>query len=454
MKLYQSAATLLLLALLSAGYGQRGSAEEHITAQTKTVAANSASNPAPNSAQSVLDEFISSLKPLSDQVKQDSKEPIDLTNFNKNLTELKKNKNSVSEIDSVLNLKTLDSLEKIKSIPRGESSPQKVQITELQKSLIEDGEELDLSQGQGIFGFKTSKALSNFLEAKLLPAVRAASVKDSSPAIPEQTNPVVPQQSNFSPLAIAALAASILSLVANAVLFFLLRDSSIRIKKLEEKRREDKDKLNNLSISTEKNIKTLLAQQSETDRKLQQQRQQAKAASYSSPSQQPYSEGGQVEYGSNMPPAQKSYPFVSPERQPYAAVSAPQRDYQSPKPAHEVIAQQYNSNPNSIATSAQGVSETEDSIYRRRRDSSVKEVTLQNVSNYSYWVITDGEGGYWLTPIADLKLNPMNFDTFQALFQSNGEPLSGRLQLIKPAKVTQATANQWELVEHGEVQFL
>ena len=110
--------------------------------------------------------------------------------------------------------------------------------------------------------------------------------------------------------------------------------------------------------------------------------------------------------------------------------------------------------PNSIAASAQGVSETEDSIYRRRRDSSIRQVTLQNVSNHSYWVITDGEGGYWLTPIADLKLNPMNFDTFQTLFQSNGEPLSGKLQLIKPAKVTQSSANQWELEAQGEVQFL
>jgi hypothetical protein len=119
-----------------------------------------------------------------------------------------------------------------------------------------------------------------------------------------------------------------------------------------------------------------------------------------------------------------------------------------------IIAQNYNNDSVTISSSAQGVSETEDSIYRRRRDSSIKLVTLQSVSNYSYWVIADSEGGYWLTPIAELKLNPMNFDTFQALFQFNGEPLSGKLQLIKPAKVTQAPTGQWELGDRGEVQFI
>ena len=346
MKLYQSAAALLLLTLLSAGYGQRESVAANIIAQTETGTVNSVSNSAPNSAQTAQNAFISSIELLSSQVKQEGKDPIDLKNFNKNLAELKRNKGSISELESVLKFKTLNSLEKINSIPRGEPSPQEeVQITDLQKALKEDGEELDLSQGQGTFGPKTSTALSHFLETKLLPPITSASGRDSSPAIQEQTNPVISQQPNFSPLAIAALAVSILSLGANGVLFFLLRNSNLRINELEKQRREDKDKFNNSSTSLEKNIKTLFAQQAETDRKLQLQRQQARSAGNSSPSQQPYSERGQVEYGSNMPPAQKPYPFVSPERQPYAAVSTPQKDYQTPKPTHEVIARQYNSNP-------------------------------------------------------------------------------------------------------------
>ena len=449
MKFYKSVLAVLLLTLLSTGCDAKKSDSQSITSQNEPAAVTSASN----SAQTSLDKFVSSIESLNKTVSQNSKEPIDLAEFHKNLTELKKNQDNINGIEPILKYKTLDTLGKINFLPAFGSSSQEAQIADLQNSLKADGEELDLSQGQGTFGSNTSKALNDFLEIKLLPKVRAARLEDPSLALQGQKNLVdLPQpNSSLSPLAIAALVVSSLSLGANGFLFLLLRNSSIRIKRLEEKRREDKDELNKLSVNADRNIKTLAAQQSEIDRKLQQQRQQAKAANYSNPPQ-PYGGSDQIEFGSNMPPAQSPSPFLTSERSAYAAES-PKRDYQSPKSAHEAIAQQYNTNPNAIASSAQGVSETEDSIYRRRRDSSIREVTLQNVSNHSYWVITDGEGGYWLTPIADLKLNPMNFDTFQALFQSNGEPPSGRLQLIKPAKVSQAATNQWELLEQGEVQF-
>jgi uncharacterized coiled-coil protein SlyX len=150
------------------------------------------------------------------------------------------------------------------------------------------------------------------------------------------------------------------------------------------------------------------------------------------------------DYSQRQPATQDNYIRQGLYSQPLPKISEP----------WDIIAQNYNNNPATISLSAQGVSETEDSIYRRRRDSSIKQVTLQTISNYSYWIISDAEGGYWLTPIPELKLNPMNFDTFQALFQFNGEPLSGKLQLTKPARVNQASTDQWELIDRGEVQFL
>jgi hypothetical protein len=119
------------------------------------------------------------------------------------------------------------------------------------------------------------------------------------------------------------------------------------------------------------------------------------------------------------------------------------------------IVRQYNTNPAELALSAQGVSEAEDSLYRRRRDPSIKEVLLQLQSNYSYWIITDSKGSFWLTPRVNLKVSPLKINTLAALFEfdyNHASYFHVTLQLLKPARVIKVSnTNQWTLIERGKV---
>ena len=405
---------------------------------------------AANEVEPGFSSFNNEIKKINFDLKEGKK--IDLSGYKSKYVKIQGN---IQNIDFI-KPENKDILSKINELD--ELNPENSNVSDTIKSL----QSLVGEKSDGIYGKDLGNKLADKLEI-VSKAINQSDGSQSSNLSPSTLPSALPSHPNNSGVAnnsqnwlifpvIAATLFSLLSVLANFLIYRQLIKSNFRLGKLEKKVQENKDELKKRTDSVENIIRTVSSKQSEIDRNLQHQRQKARVASYSNPPP-PFRESEQIEFGSNMPSAQSPSPFVTSERSSYAAAS-PQRDYQSPKSAHEAIAQQYNTNPNAIASSAQGVSETEDSIYRRRRDSSIREVTLQNHSNHSYWVINDGEGGYWLTPIADLKLNPMNFDTFQALFQSNGEPPSGRLQLIKPAKVSQAATNQWELVEQGEVQFI
>lgn len=444
MRLYKSASTLLLVALLLVGCGSNGN--QSATENKRQISTENSSQS--NASEQALQDFKAEFKKLTRSLKEKSKK-IDLSSYE---DQYKKNEDLIQKStlsdDNKFILKEISSF---KEFNTQEINPSK-EITSLQKKLDPSG------SSDGLYGDDLANKLSTRLEKIDISSLSNVSDGNSttSPSPSQSGNPTPGDSSSSQWLIIPAVVGAILSVLSlgtSAFIYSLLKQSNARLEKLEKKTRDNKDELRKWATNIEKNIKTLSSQQSEIDRKLQQQRQAAKAVEYPN-SPQSYSGREQAEYGEifNSPSAQN--PYGSSERQPYTRPDSAQRAYQAPQSPHEIIVQQFNTNPSAIATSAQGVSETEDSIYRRRRDSSITQVTLQTISNYSYWIISDAEGGYWLTPIAELKLNPMNFDTFQALFQFNGEPLSGKLQLTKPAKVTQASTSQWELLDRGEVQFV
>jgi hypothetical protein len=119
------------------------------------------------------------------------------------------------------------------------------------------------------------------------------------------------------------------------------------------------------------------------------------------------------------------------------------------------IAQQFNDptlRTQLLRSDAVGVGETSDSLYARRRDSSIKDVQMQQTTNPSYMVIQ----GEYLVPAEGSKLNPMNADTFLALYESSGDLKPGmrmveELKVVSPAKVKLGADGNYELVQKGAI---
>jgi hypothetical protein len=156
----------------------------------------------------------------------------------------------------------------------------------------------------------------------------------------------------------------------------------------------------------------------------------------------------------------------TPQSQGYANVSTPVTSdryypeniqYQTSEPqsdsSWDSIVSTYNSNPNYWENSAALVSETSDSLDRRRRNSTSPEVTLAESSNPNYWIITTDSINYWLVPKANFKVSGPSFDTLLALFNVQGQQ-SSRFKLIKPALVKISPSQEWELAEKGDIQLL
>jgi hypothetical protein len=153
-------------------------------------------------------------------------------------------------------------------------------------------------------------------------------------------------------------------------------------------------------------------------------------------------------YGSNEP-------FVS---QDYA-YKPRSSNYAQPAPAMnnpwDSIVQNYNISPQVLENNIiERVSESEESVVSRR-DNSNAAVFLKAANNYSYWVFAGEDRNYWLTPKSELKITPMGFDTLQALFECPEYQQGSRIQMVKPAKLTQNSfSGGWDLVEKGQVQFI
>jgi hypothetical protein len=116
------------------------------------------------------------------------------------------------------------------------------------------------------------------------------------------------------------------------------------------------------------------------------------------------------------------------------------------------IIETYNRNPEYLESLAFGVAETEQSLQKRRQNSSLQKVTLNQTTNSSYWVIAGLDArSYWVVPKSGLKLGPVNFDTFQSLFKIQDYRQNLPFRLIKPAQVEQTGSGEWVLMEKGEI---
>jgi hypothetical protein len=118
------------------------------------------------------------------------------------------------------------------------------------------------------------------------------------------------------------------------------------------------------------------------------------------------------------------------------------------------IVQNYNASPQMLENYIiERVSESEESVDSRRGNSNAA-VFLKAANNYSYWIFTGEDRNYWLTPKSDLKITGMGFDTFQALFECPEYLQGSKIQVIRPAKVSQnGRSGGWDLLEKGQVLF-
>ena len=118
------------------------------------------------------------------------------------------------------------------------------------------------------------------------------------------------------------------------------------------------------------------------------------------------------------------------------------------------IAEQFNdpAQRDQLQGNAVGVGETADSLYARRVDSSITDVTMTQQTNPTYQVVQ----GEYLLPSEDFRLNPMNADTFLALYNATGDLKPGdvmgqELKVVSPAKVSMDSDGNYSLVEKGQV---
>jgi hypothetical protein len=116
---------------------------------------------------------------------------------------------------------------------------------------------------------------------------------------------------------------------------------------------------------------------------------------------------------------------------------------------------QYNCQSDTILNKVIEVYETEES-YHSRSSKNSQSVVLEKSNRGSYWLITEEDCNY-LFPKYNLKITEFNYQTLQALFESQGyQPgESQRFQLLKPAQVCALPGEEkWQLIERGVLLFL
>jgi hypothetical protein len=118
------------------------------------------------------------------------------------------------------------------------------------------------------------------------------------------------------------------------------------------------------------------------------------------------------------------------------------------------IVQSYSYSPQALESYIiEKVSETEESLVSRRKNSHAT-VLLEHTPEANYWIFNGADQNSWLVPKSDLKLTPISYETFQALFECQDYQPNLKLQIVKPAKVMfNLFNNVWELEEKGQAQF-
>ena len=131
--------------------------------------------------------------------------------------------------------------------------------------------------------------------------------------------------------------------------------------------------------------------------------------------------------------------------------------YQEPETVSEpsladIIVQNYNHDPNKLVEYSTRVSETQESISKRRTDSNYP-IALGEIDNGFYWILTfQNESTQWLVPMGDLEIDKYILKTLEALFDCSGKTNS-KFVLIQPAMVIATNKGDWKLEKRGEIEF-
>jgi hypothetical protein len=149
-----------------------------------------------------------------------------------------------------------------------------------------------------------------------------------------------------------------------------------------------------------------------------------------------------------------NYTYSSPSEPDFLEPSDYALSYSASLEPWESIVQNYNNSPQILESYVvEKVSETEESL-TNRRNSSHAPVFLKHTNNANYWIFNGEDRNSWLVPKSELKLTPISYDTFQALFECQDYQPNLKLQIMKPAKVSyNSSTNAWKLEEKGQVQF-
>ncbi len=262
-------------------------------------------------------------------------------------------------------------------------------------------------------------------------------------------------------IAIAALIVSLLSLVGNGVLLWLLKNLARRF----ESQKKDIGTMRQIYKTVQNQASTLSAHHAEFTRlaqRLHKIEELTRSASANSSMPDYPVDNAQI-LGVAQPKGLEFYPSSpqsvspSPARFGRDAAAGYAAEYPtphfSPSPYANIVAQ-YNSQTDALERTATGVAETASSLERRRLNSETNQVTLEQANNPSYWVIPAANQEGWLVPKPGLKIRMGNIETFGKLFDILGDPNNQEFQLISPAQVTFIPSiNEWELDTKGVVQF-
>ncbi len=350
-------------------------------------------------------------------------------------------------------------LEALKSISKRQDDEG---IRTLQKSLI-SRQLLNVGSDDGGWGSGTEKALTRYFSSKkikvdslLKNSVAVASPIISTPKPNALTTPIYNEQTKPSGgemfligifgiillIGLAALLAVIyilreeikklrdnLSNTAQTIKVQSLQDirhKDAEIKKIREEQRKQSDQTTSLEAQVRENIDRIIYLETKIGKTIE-----------------------PKTYNENImfPNSQRVQPQNKPSEESY------QNSKITPEQSLEdKIAINYNYDTNRLVEYSTRVSETEESIAKRRNDSSYS-IALGEIDNGNYWILTlPNESKQWLVPMGGLEIDKYILKTVEALFIYLGKP-SSSFKLVKPAVVISTNKGEWQLEEKGEIEF-
>jgi polyhydroxyalkanoate synthesis regulator phasin len=127
-------------------------------------------------------------------------------------------------------------------------------------------------------------------------------------------------------------------------------------------------------------------------------------------------------------------------------------------PVEAGLVKEYNGSPldvpYTLRNQAESVSIDEES-FNRLRDGNNNDIVLKKIRKGSYLVVSRG-GAYYLIPDRERKVTDQTYVTTQAIYTCEGYSKDkdwSAMHLVKPALVTEVSAESWRLAQKGSLQF-